>query len=113
MDECSDFMPTFRWRKDDNPTKHLCEFYELVHKWEIHHEDVLLKMFMILLAGYAHEWYHSLPPASISSLDKFHADFDRLCQKFYSYEFVSHSYCKEYNDCVQNIEDSNVDCEDE
>jgi hypothetical protein len=40
-------------------------------KWGIHHEDVLLKMFMFSLAGDAREWYFSLPPASISSLGNF------------------------------------------
>jgi hypothetical protein len=71
MDECGDFLPIFRERKDDNPAEHLREFHELMHQWEIHHEDVLLKMFMISLAGDARKWYHSLPPASISSLEHF------------------------------------------
>jgi hypothetical protein len=44
---------------------------------------------------------------------EFHAAFNRHCQKFYSSEFISHNCCKEYNDCVQNIADSDADCEDE
>jgi hypothetical protein len=111
--EWGDYLPIFRERKEDNPAQHLLEFHELMHQWEIHHEDVLLNMFMISLAGDARNWYHSLPPASISSLEQFHAAFNGHCQKFYSSEFISHNCCKEYNDCVQNIADSNADCEDE
>jgi hypothetical protein len=72
VDEWVDFLPIFKELKEDNPTQHLHEFHELMHQWEIHHEDVLLKIFMFSLAGDAHEWYHSLPPASISSLREFH-----------------------------------------
>jgi hypothetical protein len=41
MDEWGDFLPIFREHKEDNPAEHLCEFHELMHQWEIHHEDVL------------------------------------------------------------------------
>ena len=111
--EWSDYLPIFRKRKEENPTQQLLEFHELMHQWEIHHDDVLLNMFMILLVGDAHNWYHSLPPTSISSLEQFHVAFNGHCQKFCSSKFISHNYCKEYNDYVQNIEDSDVDCEDE
>jgi hypothetical protein len=66
--EWNDYFPIFRENKEDNPAQHLREFHELMHQWEIHHEDVLMNMFMFLLVGDAREWYHSLPPASISSL---------------------------------------------
>jgi hypothetical protein len=69
MDEWGDYFPIFRERKEDNPARHLHEFHELMLQWEIHHEDVLMKMFMFSLDGDAHEWYQSLPPASISSLE--------------------------------------------
>jgi hypothetical protein len=98
VDEWVDFLPIFKEHKDDSPAKHLCEFHELMHQWEIHHEDVLLKMFMFSLAGDAREWYHSLPPASISSLEEFHAAFNRHCQRFYSYELICHNCCEEYKD---------------
>ena len=69
VDELVDFLPIFKEHKDDSPAKHLYEFHGLMHEWEIHHEDVLLKMFMFSLAGDARECYHSLPPGSISSLE--------------------------------------------
>jgi hypothetical protein len=82
--EWGDYLPIFREPKEDNPAHHLLEFHELMHQWEIHHEDVLLNMFIISLVGDARMWYHSLPPASISSLEKFYAAFNMHCQNFYS-----------------------------
>jgi hypothetical protein len=69
VDEWGDYLPIFREREEDNPAQHLHEFHELMHQWEIQHEDVLMKMFIFSLDGDAHEWYRSLPPASISSLE--------------------------------------------
>jgi hypothetical protein len=68
LDEWSNYLPIFRERKEEDPTQHLRDFHELMHQWEIHHEDVLLKMFMFSLAGDSRGWYHYLPPARISSL---------------------------------------------
>jgi hypothetical protein len=107
------FCPRFREHRDDNPAENLLEFHELMHQWGIHHEDVLMKMFMFSLAGDAREWYHSLPPTSISSLEQFHASFNRHCQKFYSSELICHNCCEEYKDCVQGIVVSYEGCENE
>jgi hypothetical protein len=75
VDEWGDYFPIFRRHGDDNPSEHLREFYELMHQWEIHHEDVLMNMFMFSLDVDAHEWFRSFPPASIPSLREFHAYF--------------------------------------
>jgi hypothetical protein len=56
IDEWVDFFPIYKEHKDDNPAQHPCEFHELMHQWEIHHDDVLLKMFMLSLAGDDHCW---------------------------------------------------------
>jgi hypothetical protein len=69
IDEWGDFLPIFGDNRDDNPAEHLLEFHELMHQWRIHHEDVLMKMFMYSLEGDACKWYQSLPPANISSLE--------------------------------------------
>jgi len=66
--EWNDYFPIFRELKEEKSTHHLSEFHALMHRWEIHQEYVLMKMFMFSLARDAHEWYHSLPPVSISSL---------------------------------------------
>jgi hypothetical protein len=111
-DEWSDYLSIFRERKEENPTQHLHEFHELMHQWEIHHEDVLLKMFMFSLVGDARGWYHSLPLASISSISEFHATFNRRYQKLYSSEFICHSCCEECEDSEQDMVMSREDCED-
>jgi hypothetical protein len=67
--EWGDYFPIFRECKEDNLAQHLHEFHELMHQWEIHHEDVLMKIFLFSLAGDARERYQSLPPTSISSLE--------------------------------------------
>jgi hypothetical protein len=103
------FFPIFKELKEENLAQHLHEFHELMHQWEIHHEDVLLKMFMFSLAGDAHELYHSLPPAIILSLREFHVAFSRHCQSFYSSEFIWHSCCEEYEDNDQDMVVPNED----
>jgi hypothetical protein len=40
------FSPRFRKHRDANPSKHLLEFHEIMHQWGIHHDYVLMKMFM-------------------------------------------------------------------
>jgi len=112
--EWDDYLPRFREREEDNPAQHLWEFHELMHQWEIQHEDVLLKMFMFSLAGDARKWYHSLPPASISSLSEFHAAFTAYCQELYPSELIFHSCCEGYyNKCIQDRVVSYVGYEDD
>jgi hypothetical protein len=111
--ELGDYFPIFGKCEDDNPAQHLSEFHELMRQWEIHHEDVLLKMFMFSLAGDAHKWYHSLPPASISSLSKFHATFIAYCHEFYPSELICHNCGEGYHNSVQNEVISDIGCEDD
>jgi hypothetical protein len=111
--EWGDYLPRFREREEDNPAQHLWEFHELMHQWEIQHEHVLLKMFMFSLAGDALKWYHSLPPASISSLVEFHAAFTAHCQKLYPFELIFYNCCEGYNNCIQDRAASYVGCEDD
>jgi hypothetical protein len=111
--EWGDYLPIFEKCEEDDPAQHLSEFHELMRKWEIHHEDVLLKMFMFSLAGDARKWYHSLPPASISSLSEFHAAFIAYCQEFYPSELICHSCGEGYHNSVQNEAISDIGCEDD
>jgi hypothetical protein len=70
-------------------------------------------MFMFSLPGDAREWYFSLPPASISSLGEFHADFNKHCERYYSSEFICHNCCKECDSHYQSMVVSNEIYEDE
>jgi hypothetical protein len=108
--EWDDYLPRFREREEDNPAQHLWEFHELMHQWGIQHEDVLLKMFMFSLAGDARKWYHSLPPATISSLSDFHATFTTYCQRLYSPELIWHNCCEGYHNSIQEKDVSDESC---
>jgi hypothetical protein len=110
--EWGDYLPIFGKCEEDDPAQHLSEFHELMHQWDIHHKDVLLKMFMFSLAGDACKWYHSLPPASISSLNGFHAAFTAYCQKLYPSESICHNCCGGYHNYMQDETVSDVGCED-
>ena len=68
---------------------------------------------MFSLVGDARQWYHSLPPTSISSLREFHATFNRNCRNFYSSEFICHNCCEEYEDNDQDMTISNESFKDE
>lgn len=54
VDEWGDFLPRFRERRYDNLANHLLKFHKVMHQLNIHHEDVLMKMFMYSLEGDAH-----------------------------------------------------------
>jgi hypothetical protein len=102
--EWGDHLPSFREDKDDNPSQHLFEFHKLMHQLDIHHEDVLMKLFMFSLGGDARLWYKSLLPSSISSLKEFHAAFHKYCKRMYSSEFL-------FEDCC-NLDFVEQDCKD-
>jgi len=79
------------------PTKHLLDFHECMHKLDIIHENVLMKMFKYYLEGNAHEWCRSLPIASIFSLIDFHAMFISYCKGNYSTNFLYEGCCEEFD----------------
>jgi hypothetical protein len=70
-------------------------------------------MFMFSLAGDARKWYHSLPPASISSLSDFHAAFTTYCQEFYPFVLVCHNYSEGYHNSIPDKVVSDIGCEDD
>ena len=62
----------------------------------IHHEDVLLKMFMYSMEGNARQWYRSLPISSISSIKDFHAIFYDYCKRIYFADLLLEDYCEQF-----------------
>jgi hypothetical protein len=70
-----DVLPKFGGYVDDNPSQHLFEFHKLVDELNVHHEDVLMKLFMFSLERDARLWYKYLPHSSIPSLKEFHTTF--------------------------------------
>ena len=55
MDEWGDFLPHFREKEEDNSTHHVIKFHQCMDQLSIHHEDVLMKMFMYSLDGCARQ----------------------------------------------------------
>jgi hypothetical protein len=44
-----DVLPKFGGYVDNNPAQHLLEFYKIMDELNVHHEDVLVNMFMFSL----------------------------------------------------------------
>jgi len=90
--EWGDCITRFIEDDDDFPTQQLIDFHECMIQLGIFHEDALMKIFMISLKGYGHQWYKSLPVACIFSLKYFHILFHSCCKRFYPVELIL-EYC--------------------
>ena len=56
MDVWGDLLPWFKESKEDNPSDHLIRFHQCMAQLNIHHEDVLINMFVYSLEGDDSEW---------------------------------------------------------
>jgi hypothetical protein len=86
-------LPKFGEYEDDNPGQHLFEFHKLMEELNVHHEDVLMKLFMFSLEKDARLWYKYLPHSSIPSLRCFHTLFDQHCKRIYLAEILFEDCC--------------------
>ena len=106
-----DCLPRFRGKDYDHPGEHPLDFHECMHKLNIDHEDVLIKMFIFSLEGHAHEWFRTLPVASIHSLNGFHIAFNNHCKQGYGNDLLYEECCMEfellYRKCV-NLKDQSA-----
>jgi hypothetical protein len=100
-----DRLPNFIEDVGDNPAQHLFEFHKLMDQLDIHHGDVLMKLFMFSLGGDALYWYKSLPPSNISLLKEFHASFHKYCRRIYPVDL-------HFEDCC-NLDFIEQDCKDD
>ena len=89
IDEWGYFLPRFREKEEDNLAHHVIKFHQYMDQLSIHHEDVLMKMFMYSLEGFARQWYRILPTASISTLKDFHDAFYSYCKRIYPAKCLS------------------------
>jgi hypothetical protein len=60
-----------------------------------------MNMFMYSLEGDAREWYRSLPPAIISSLEQFHAAFSKHCKSFFPTDLLFEDCCEEFGSHIR------------
>jgi hypothetical protein len=81
----------------------------------VHHEDVLMKLFMFSLEQDARLWYKYLPHSSIPSLKCFHTLFHQHCKRIYSAEILFEDCCdtSPFEEEEEKIEISQVDEEEQ
>ena len=98
------YLPKSRGKDYDHPSEHLLDFHECMHKLNIDHEDVLIKMFRFSLEGHAREWCRTLPVVSIQSLNDFHIAFNNHCKQGYGNDLLYEECCMAfeilYRKCV-------------
>jgi hypothetical protein len=96
-DQWEDFLPEFHASDWEEPAEHLLDFHEAIHRHNITHEDVRIKLFRYSLKGAALEWCRSLPAASIRSLAGFHTAFNSFCKDYYPAVRLFKSCCEEFS----------------
>jgi hypothetical protein len=77
--------------------EHLLEFHDFIHRLEIIHEDVQIKIFRYSLEGIFLDWCWSLPNASVSSLTSFHTTFNSFCKEYFPIEHLFEGCCNEFS----------------
>jgi hypothetical protein len=91
------FLLKFHASDWEEPAEHLLDFHEAIHRHNITHEDVHIKLFRFSLKGSAREWCWSLPTTSIRSLAGFHTAFNSFCKDYYPAVHLFESCCKEFS----------------
>ena len=79
-DEWENSLPRFQGEEWEVPAEHLLDFHDYMHRLQVVHEDVQIRLFCFSLEGIASDWYWSLPRASVSSLAEFHVAFHLFCK---------------------------------
>jgi hypothetical protein len=91
------FLPEFHAKSWEVPAKHLLDFHEVIHRLNIMHEDVHIKLFKYSLKGVVLEWCRSLPAASIRSLTSFHTSFNSFCKDYYPADCLFENCCEDFS----------------
>jgi hypothetical protein len=90
-------LPRFRGEEWEVPAEHLLDFHDFIHRLEIVHEDVQIRLFFFSLEGIAREWCRSLPNASVSSLTDFHSAFNSFCKELFPDDLLYPECCHEFH----------------
>ena len=96
-DEWENSLPRFRGEEWEVPAEHLLDFHDFIHRLQVVHEDVQIKLFWYYLEGISRDWYRSLPIASISSLVYFHAAIHLFCKGRFLADLLYYECCHEFN----------------
>ena len=97
IDEWENSLPGFRGEEWKVPAEHLLDFHDFIHRLQVVHEDVHIKLFWYSLEEIARDWYRSLPISSISSLVDFHAAFLLFCKGIFSNDLLYSICCHQFN----------------
>jgi hypothetical protein len=84
------------------PAEHLLDFHDYMHRLQVVHEDVQIRLFCFSLEGIAHDWYRSLPNASVSSLADFHAAFHVFCKDHFPADLLYPQCCHEFHSSTKD-----------
>jgi len=95
-DEWENSLPRFRGEEWEVLVEHLLDFHDFIHRLEIVHEDVQIKLFRYPLEGISLDWCRSLPNASVSFLTGFHSTFNSFCKEYFPVEYLFEGCCKEF-----------------
>ena len=96
-DEWENILPRFQGEEWEVPVEHLLYFHHFIHRLQVVHKDVHIKLFWYSLEGIARDWYQSLPISSISSLAYFHAPFHLFCKGIFSADLLYSKCYHEFN----------------
>jgi hypothetical protein len=111
-DEWENSLPRFRGEEWEVPAEHLLDFHDYMHRLQVVHEDVQIRLFCFSLEGIARDWYQSLPIASISSLADFHAAFHVFCKGIFPADLLYPQCCHEFQLLTKELDTHEVVVED-
>jgi len=94
-------LPIFRGEEWEVPAEHLLDFHEFIHRLQIIHEYVKIKLFKYSLEGIALDWCRSLPASRIHSLTSFHYAFHLFCKYEFPAKGLFEDCCDEFDKYVQ------------
>jgi hypothetical protein len=95
-DEWENSLPRFHGEEWEVPAEHLLDFHDYMHRLQVVHEDVQIRLFCFSLEGIARDWYRSLPNASVSSLADFHEAFHVFCEGIFPFDLLYPQCCNEF-----------------
>jgi hypothetical protein len=101
-DEWENSLPRFRGEEWEVPAEHLLDFHDYMHRLQVVHEDVQIRLLCFSLEGIAHDWYRSLPNASVSSLADFHVAFHVFCKDHFPANLLYPQCCHEFHSSTKD-----------
>jgi hypothetical protein len=90
-------FPNFKEKNGKCQLNTCLDFHDLIHRLQIIHEDVQIKLFRYSLEVISLDWCRALPNASIISLANFHVAFHLFCKRKLSVDLLYHECCHDFS----------------